>query len=185
MQERPQAVTFAGNPLTLLGAQLEIGKNAPNFQLIDNDLRSVSLYDFYGKTIVLLTVPSLDTPVCEAQTRRFNQEAANLDDDIQILCVSMDLPFAQKRWCTAAGIEQVSTLSAHRSDDFGIEYGVLIKELRLLSRSIFIIDQNKKITYVQNVGEITEEPDYQSVLDALSGAIRTSQVPGDGFCGAY
>ena len=167
MQQREGAVTFKGAPLTLTGPQLKAGDRAPGFTLLGNDLAEVSLSSYAGKVCVISCVPSLDTPVCDVQTRRFNQEAAALGPDVVILTVSMDLPFAQQRWCGAAGVDKVVTLSDHRQAAFGRAYGVLIAELRLLARAIFVVDREGVIRYVQLVHEITDEPDYDAALAAV------------------
>jgi len=185
MQERSAIVTFRGNPVTMLGPELKVGDKAPDFCIVDQQLNPVTLADTEGKTRIISTVPSLDTPVCDAETRRFNQEAAQLPGNIVILMVSMDLPFAQKRWCAAAGVDRVMTLSDYQESSFGFAYGVLIKELKLLSRSIFVVDANDTICYIQHVPEITEEPDYAAVLGAARGEIATKEIPGDGICGGY
>lgn len=169
MEERSGAITFQGNPLTLLGKELKKGDAAPDVELLNNDLAPVKISSFKGKACVLSTVPSLDTPVCDMETRRFNEEAANLGPDVAVLTVSMDLPFAQKRWCGAAGIDRVTTLSDHRDAALGQAYGVLIKELRLLARAVFVVDKNGVIQYVQVVKELTQEPDYDAVLNAVKG----------------
>jgi len=171
MEERSGAVTMQGNPLTLLGKDLKVGESAPDLELLDNDLNPVKLSSYRGKVCVVSTVPSLDTPVCDMETRRFNQEAANLGADVAIVTVSMDLPFAQKRWCGAAGVDKVATLSDHRAAAFGEAYGVLIKELRLLARAIFVVDKEGTIRYVQLVKEISEEPDYDAVLEAVKALV--------------
>jgi thiol peroxidase len=167
MKERTAAVTMRGNPLTLLGKELRIGESAPDAELLDNDLNAVKLSSFKGKVCVISSVPSLDTPVCDMETRRFNEAAGKLGDDVVILTVSMDLPFAQKRWCGAAGVKRVITLSDHRGASFGNAFGVLIKELRLLARSIFVIDRNGIIQYIQHVKELSQEPDYEAVIKAV------------------
>jgi thiol peroxidase len=167
MKERTGSITFQGNPLTLLGNELNAGDKAPDFELLDNDLKPVNLSDFGGKICVISSVPSLDTPICDMETRRFNEEAGKLGDNVSILTVSMDLPFAQKRWCGAAGVDKVTTLSDHRDANFGENYGVLIKELRLLARAIFVVDREGVIQYVQLVKEVTEEPDYDAVIAAV------------------
>jgi thiol peroxidase len=167
MEERSAAVTMHGNPLTLVGPKLSVGDAAPDLELLDNDLNAVNLSSFQGKVCVILAVPSLDTPVCDMQTRRFNEAAGKLGDDVVILTVSMDLPFAQKRWCGAAGVEGVITLSDHRDAAFGTAFGVLIKELRLLGRSIFVLDRSGIIQYIQNVKELSEEPNYDAVIEAV------------------
>lgn len=170
MQERSGLVTMRGNPLTLLGPELAIGQKAPDFTLVTNDMETVSLADYAGKALALVSVPSLDTPVCAVETRRFNAEADKLGSDVRILTISMDLPFAQKRWCGAMGIDKVETLSDHREGSFGLNYGVLIKELRLLARAVFVVDRNGRITYVELVKEIADEPFYAGALTALSQA---------------
>ncbi len=167
MEERNGVITMKGNPLTLIGPGLKVGDKAPDVELLDNDLHPVSLYSFQKKACILASVPSLDTPVCDMETRRFNEEATNLGDEVAIVTISMDLPFAQKRWCGAAGIDKVITLSDHRDAAFGKEYGVLIKELRLLARAVFVVDRDSKITYIEIVREVTDEPDYQAALTAL------------------
>jgi thiol peroxidase len=167
MQERSAAVTMHGNPLTLVCKELSIGDAAPDLELLDNDLNQVKLSSFQGKVCVISSVPSLDTPTCDIETRRFNEAAGQLGDDVVILTVSVDLPFAQKRWCAAAGVENVVTLSDHRDAAFGEAYGVLIKELRLLARSIFVIDRNGSIQYIENVKELSEQPNYDAVLAAV------------------
>lgn len=166
MEEHSAAVTMHGNPLTLVGKQPNIGDSAPDLELLDNDLNPVKLSSFQGKVCVISAVPSLDTPTCDMETRRFNEAASQLGDDVVILTVSTDLPFAQKRWCGAAGVENVVTLSDHRDAAFGEAYGVLIKELRLLGRSIFVMDRNGIIQYIENVKELSEEPNYDAVLAA-------------------
>jgi thiol peroxidase len=167
MNERKGAVTMKGNPLTLVGKELKVGDAAPDVELVDNDLKPVKLSSFKGKVCVVSAVPSLDTPVCDMETRRFNQEAARLGDQVIILTVSMDLPFAQKRWCGAAGVDKVKTLSDHREAAFGEGFGVLIKGLRLLARAIFVIDQKGILRYIQLVKEVAQEPDYDVVLGAV------------------
>jgi thiol peroxidase len=167
MIERTGLITMKGNPLTLVGKQLKVGEVAPGFEVLDNDLSPVKFSSFRGKVCVISSVPSLDTPVCDMETRRFNEEAGKLGEDIQILTISMDLPFAQKRWCGASGVDKVITLSDHRDASFGTDYGVLIKELRLLARVVFVIDREGVIRYIQIVKEQTEEPDYDAVLKAI------------------
>ena len=171
-EAKKRMVTFKGNPLTLLGPEIKIGAKAPDFQVLAGDLSKATLQTFKGKTKLISVVPSLDTPVCDQQTRRFNQEAAQFPDDIAVLTISMDLPFAQGRFCSTAGINKIKTLSDHRDASFGLAYGVLIKELRLLSRSIFIIGPDDKIQYVEYVKEITNHPDYEAALNALKAGAR-------------
>ena len=167
MEERTEQVTMKGNPLTLVGSKIQVGDKAPDTVFLNNDLEPVTLSDYRDQLCVIVSVPSLDTPVCNMETRRFNQEAESLGQDVKILTVSMDLPFAQKRWCGAAGVDRVVTLSDHRDAAFGTAYGVLIKELRLLARAVFIIDREGVIRYIQLVKELTQEPDYDAVLSAL------------------
>ncbi|RZB33873.1 MAG: thiol peroxidase, atypical 2-Cys peroxiredoxin [Desulfobacteraceae bacterium Eth-SRB2] len=168
MEERTGIITMKGNPLTLMGKEVKAGDSAPDFEVLDNDLSPVKLSSFRGKICVISSVPSLDTPVCDMETRRFNQEAGKLSADVQILTISMDLPFAQKRWCGAAGVDKVVTLSDHRNASFGTAYGVLIKELRLLARSVFVVDREGILRYIQMVKEIAEEPDYEVIIDAVT-----------------
>ena len=167
MQERDGLVTMKGNPITLMGTELQVGDKAPDFVAIDNDLNPVSFDSFRGKVCIISSVPSLDTPVCDMETRRFNDEAGRLGDDVEILTISMDLPFAQKRWCGAAGVDRVQTLSDHRDAAFGQTYGVLIKGLRLLARAVFVVDKEGTIRYIELVKEIASEPDYDTVLTAV------------------
>ena len=167
VSERKGAVTFKGNPLTLIGSELKAGQQAPDFKLLAGDLSEVTLAKFKGKTLLISVVPSLDTPVCDMQTKRFNQEAEKLPADVAVVTVSMDLPFAQARWCGAASCNKVQCLSDHREASFALAYGVLIKELRLLSRSIFIVGTDQKLQYVEYVKEITQHPDYEKALNAL------------------
>jgi len=167
MEERAGIITMKGNPLTLVGQQPRVGEHAPDFEVLDNDLSPVRLSSFLGKVCVIASVPSLDTPICDMETRRFNEEAGILGPDVAILTISMDLPFAQKRWCGAAGVDKVTTLSDHLSASFGETYGVLIKELRLLARAVFVVDGDGIVQYVQIVKEVTAEPDYEDVLGAL------------------
>lgn len=160
-------VTFEGNVLHLEGEMPKAGQKAPNFTLTATDLSKKTLADFSGKTLVLTTVPSLDTPVCDLEVRHFNEEAAKLGDKCKIAAVSCDLPFAQARWCAAAHAANVEALSAYYDDSFGISYGVWIRELHLLARAVFVIDANGVITYTQLVPEITKQPDYAAVLEAI------------------
>jgi len=169
MQERKGIITFKGNPMTLLGPEIRTGDVAPEFRAVDNAMAPLTLGDFRGKVKIICTVPSLDTPVCDAETRRFNQEAANLPGSVVVLTVSMDLPFAQKRWCGATGVDKVKTVSDYQDRSFASAYGVLIKELKLLSRSVFVVDANDVVRYIQHVKEVTNEPDYEAVLDAVKG----------------
>ncbi|MBT2692900.1 thiol peroxidase [Bacillus sp. ISL-55] len=163
------SVTFKGNPVTLLGNEVKVGDQAPDFKVLANDLSEVTLQDSKGQVRLISVVPSLDTGVCDAQTRRFNEEAANLDN-VKILTVSVDLPFAQKRWCGAAEIDNVQTLSDHRELSFGEAYGAAIKELRLLARAVFVVDSNDKVTYVEYVSEATDHPNYEAAVEAAKQA---------------
>jgi thiol peroxidase len=162
-------VTFIGNKVTLLGNEVKVGDKAPNFTVLANDLSEVTLENTKGQVRLISVVPSLDTGVCDAQTRRFNQEASNLGN-VKILTISVDLPFAQKRWCGAAGVENVQTLSDHRDLSFGEAYGVVMQEFRLLARAIFVVDSNDTVTYVEYVSEGTNHPDYEAALAAAKAA---------------
>ena len=166
MSERTDVITMKGNPLTLCGDEMKVGDTAADFVVLGNDLSAVKLSDYRGKVVIISAVPSLDTPVCDVQTRKFNEEAASLSDDVVVLTISTDLPFAQSRWCGAAGVENVTTLSDHRDVSFGEAFGVHIKELRLLARAVFVIDREGIIRYTQIVPELTNEPDYESALEA-------------------
>jgi thiol peroxidase len=167
MEERSGIITMKGKPLTLVGKGLKEGDTAPDFEVLNNDLSPVKFSSFKGEVCVVSSVPSLDTPVCDMETRRFNQEAAKLGPNVGILTISMDLPFAQKRWCGAAGVDKVTTLSDHRDASFGTAYGVLIKELRLLARAVFVVDGEGIIQHIELVKELTEEPDYDAILNAV------------------
>ncbi len=169
--ERIDLVKFKGTPLTLIGEDLKVGDSAPDFKVLDGDLKEVGLKDFCGKVKLISVTPSLDTPVCDMQARRFNQEAAKLTDDVVVLNISMDLPFAISRFCTTAGIDKVKTFSDHRDASFGNSYGVLIKELRLLARSIFIIDKNDVLRYIEIVPEVTQQPDYDKAIEVIKGLV--------------
>ncbi|CAM3528321.1 thiol peroxidase [Cytobacillus oceanisediminis] len=163
------SITFKGNSVTLLGNEVKAGDKAPEFKVLANDLSEVTLADSKGQVRLISVVPSIDTGVCDAQTRRFNEEAAKLDN-VKILTVSVDLPFAQKRWCAAAGIENVQTVSDHRDLSFGEAYGVAIKELRLLARAVFVVDSNDTVTYVEYVSEATDHPNYEAAVEAAKQA---------------
>ena len=167
MKERTGLVTMKGQSLTLLGDEVKVGRKAPDFDVVANDLSTVKFSSFQGKVCIISSVPSLDTSVCDKMTRRFNEEADNLGEDVVVLTISMDLPFAQKRWCGVAGINNVQTLSDHRDGSFGTSYGVLIKELRLLARAVFVADKSGIIRHVEIVNELTNEPDYQSALNVV------------------
>ncbi len=167
MSKDANTVTLHGNPLSLTGNELKIGDALPDVELIDNNMQPVKLSAYRGKVVVISVVPSLDTPVCDMQTRRFNTEAANLSENVVILTVSMDLPFAQKRWCGAAGVDQVTTLSDHRAADFGKATGLLIDSLRLLARSVLVVDREGVVRYRQLVKEVGDEPNYDTALSAV------------------
>jgi thioredoxin-dependent peroxiredoxin len=168
--ERNDFVTMRGKPLTLAGQAVRVGDAAPDFTAVANDLSEAKLSNYRGKTVLIAAVPSLDTSVCSLETRRFNEEASALGDDVVVLTLSMDLPFAQKRWCGAEGVKRVVTLSDHRTASFGLAYGVLIPELRLLARSVFVVAPDGRIAYAQLVREVTHEPDYAAALDAVRKA---------------
>ena len=167
--ERPGATTLKGNPLTLIGPALKPGDQAPNFSLVDNGLKAVTLQDTGKSVRIFSVVPSLDTPVCDAQTKRFNEEAARLSD-VEIYTVSMDLPFAQKRWCGAFGVDKVKMLSDHKDGSFGAAWGTLIKELRIESRAIFVVNKDNSIRYVEYVKEVADHPNYDAALAAARSA---------------
>ncbi|WP_127585154.1 thiol peroxidase [Paenibacillus koleovorans] len=166
-QERTGVAAFKGNPLTLLGPEVKVGDQAPDFTVNKNLLTEATLADYAGKVKLISVVPSLDTGVCDQQTRRFNEEAANLGDNVAILTISVDLPFAQARWCGAAGIDKVVTLSDYKTKSFGEAYGVVIKEFGLLMRSIFVIDANNTVQYVEYLPEMTEHPNYEAAIEAV------------------
>ncbi|WP_407544047.1 thiol peroxidase [Priestia sp. HNGD-A6] len=169
LKEELFVTKFKGNDVTLLGNQVKVGDKAPNFTVLANDLSEVTLDSTKGSVRLISVVPSIDTGVCDAQTRRFNEEAAKLDN-VKVLTVSVDLPFAQKRWCGANGIDNVQTLSDHRDLSFGEAYGVAIQELRLLARSIFVVDSNNNVTYVEYLPEVTEHPNYEAAIEAAKAA---------------
>lgn len=167
--ERPGATTMRGNPLTLIGPELKPGDAAPDFNVVDSSLKPVNLQETGTHVRIISVVPSLDTPVCDAQTKRFNEEAAKLPD-VDILTVSMDLPFAQKRWCGAFGVDKIKMLSDHRDGSFGTAYGTLIKDMRIESRAIFVLDKNNKIRHVEYVKEVADFPNYEAALSAAKSA---------------
>ncbi len=173
--ERSGIITLSGNALTLVGPALKAGDKAPAFTVIDAELKPASLEDFTGKVKVISVTPSLDTPVCDLQLRRFNEMAANLGPDIIVLNISMDLPFAIARFCTSAGIDKVKAFSDHRDASFGNAYGVLIKEARLLARAVFIIDREDVIRYIEIVPEVTNPPDYERALVSLRDLSNSNQ----------
>ena len=167
--ERPGATTLRGNPLTLVGPELKAGDTAPDFNLVDNSLKPVTLKDTGKQVRIISVIPSLDTPVCDAQTKKFNEEVANLPG-VDVLTVSMDLPFAQKRWCGAFGVDRVKMLSDHKDASFGSNYGTLIKELRIESRAIFVVDPENKIRHAEYVREVADHPNYEAALSAARSA---------------
>jgi thiol peroxidase len=171
--ERTGVVTFKGNPITLVGNEVKAGQPAPDFTALDNGLQQVSLGDAKGKVVILSAVPSLDTPVCDTETKRFNQEASALGDGVEVWTISMDLPFAQKRWCGAAGVDRVKTLSDFRERSFGHNYGVFIKDGPLAgihARAVFVVGKDGTLKHVEYVGEIAKEPDYDAALSAAKSA---------------
>ena len=165
--ERTGMVTFKGNPLTLTGTEVKVRDTAPDFTVVNNELAPVKLSDYAGKVVILSVAPSLDTPVCDLQAKRFNKMVSEVSDDVVILNISVDLPFALARWCGATGSEQVLTLSDYQERDFGNKYGVLIKELKLLARSVWLVDKDGKIVYNEIVPETIEEPNYDAVLEEV------------------
>jgi len=165
--EHEAAVLFKGNPATLVGSEVKVGDTAPDFRVVDNGLQPVTLATAAGKIQLITVVPSLDTPVCDAMTRHFNQDVSTLPDSVVAYTISVDLPFAQKRWCGNAGIDKVQTLSDYQDRSFGLNYGLLLKELKLLARAVYVIDQNNKVVYVELVPEVTAEPNYAAALEAV------------------
>ena len=165
--ERTGVITFNGNPLALIGNEVKVGDQMPDCTVVDKNLEIVKLSSFQGKVCIISSVPSLDTSVCDIMTRKFNEEAVALGDDVLVLAISMDLPFAQDRWCIAADVKNVHMLSDHRDASFGRAFGVLIKDLRLLARAVFIADRDGVIRYIEIVDEITHEPDYEAALEAV------------------
>lgn len=165
--ERKDEITLKGKPLTLEGEGIKVGQKAPEFKAMSYDLEEKRLSDFKGKIKLIASVPSLDTPVCDTEIKRFNDEAAKVSKDVVIIFISMDLPFAQKRFCQEFDIKKIKTLSDHKDADFGLNYGVLIKEMRLLARAIFIIDKDDIVKYIQLVKELSSGPDYNAALSAL------------------
>jgi len=171
MNERESVVTFHGQPLVLLGNEVNVGDAAADVTLVGNDLSEVKLSSFRDKVCIISVVPSLDTPVCDVMTRRFNEASGELSGDVVVLTISADLPFAQARWCGAAGVDNVVTLSDYRDAAFGQAYGLLIKGLRLLARAVFVVDTEGIVRYEQIVPELTDEPDYDAALQAAKGLL--------------
>ena len=164
-------ITFQGKALEVTGKALAVGQSAPNFSLVSNEMSEVKLSDFDNKVLVISTIPSVDTPVCSIQTKKFNEEAANLGNDVVILTVSRDLPFAQSRWCGQEDVKNVQTASDYKERTIGQAYGTEIPSLGLLARAVFVIDKNKQITHVEYVNEIAEEPNYEAAVSAIKEAI--------------
>jgi thioredoxin-dependent peroxiredoxin len=169
-EERAGAVTMRGNPMTLVGPEVKVGQKAPNFNAVGKGMAPATLDQFKGKVKIISALPSLDTPVCDMETRRFNEEASKLPGGVEIVTISMDLPFAQARWCGAAGVDKITTLSDYRAADFGQKWGALIKELHLLARAVFVVDKNDNVTYVEYVKEVANQPNYEAVLEAARKA---------------
>lgn len=167
MPERKGLVAMKGKPVVLLGNAVKVGDKAPDFEVVAKDLSTVGFSSFAGKVCIISCVPSLDTSVCDVMTRRFNEEAVKLGDDVTVLTISMDLPFGQNRWCVAADVKNVYVFSDHRTASFGQAYGVLIKDLRLLARAVFVVDRNGIIRYENIVPELSHEPDYDEVLEVV------------------
>ncbi|UPM55094.1 thiol peroxidase [Gottfriedia acidiceleris] len=163
------SVTFKNNPVTLIGQEVKVGEKAPSFTVLANDLSPVTLEASAGKVRLISAVPSVDTGICDAQTRRFNEELSSVEN-VEVLTISMDLPFAQKRWCAASGLENVHTYSDHRDASFGEAFGVLMQELRLLARAVFVVDSNDVVTYVEYVAEGTTHPNYEAAIEAVKAA---------------
>ena len=170
-QERTGIITFKGNPMTLVGQAVAKGDKAPDFHVVDNGLQPVTLASSAGKIRLITVVPSLDTPVCDSMTRQFNQDAANLPAGVVVYTISLDLPFAQKRWCGNAGIERVKTLSDYQDRSFALNYGLLIKELKLTARAVLVVDAQDTVRYMEIVPEVTAEPDYTAALEAVRGLL--------------
>ena len=168
MAAQPRTISWRGTPVELSGTEVKAGDKAPDCELVANDLSPVKLSSYQGKIRIISAVPSLDTPTCDMETRKFNQMAANMNTDTVILTVSMDLPFAQKRWCGAAGVDKVITLSDHLKGEFGRSYGVLISARRLLARAVFLVDREGVVRHVEVVGEVAREPDYDAILKKLA-----------------
>lgn len=170
MDKRKGIVTFKGNPITLLGPEIKVGAKAPDFTVLSTSLEPVKLSDSNGQVRIISVVPSVDTPVCNLQTRHFNQDASQLGG-VLVLSVSVDLPFALAKYCAAEGIENVKTVSDHKDLDFGLKYGFVIEELRLLARGIVVVDKEGIVRYVEYVKEIAEQPDYDKALAAAKSCL--------------
>jgi len=170
MTEAKNTIKINGNPIALVGSRPGVGELAPDFEVLANDLSPFKLSKLQGKVLVICSVSSLDTSVCDTEVRKFNEKATSLGDDVAVLVISMDLPFTQQRWCGSAGVKNVQTLSDHNKAEFGGAYGVLIKDLRLLARAVFIVDKEGVIRYIEVVEELTNEPDYEAALKAAKEA---------------
>ena len=173
MSEKANAITFKGSGLTLVGNQVTVGQKAPDFTAVADDMSAAtfSTYRGQGKVVIISSVPSLDTPVCDTQTRRFNEESAKLGDDVTVLTISVDLPMAQKRWCGAVSATNITTLSDYKDHQFGQAYGLYIKELGLLARAVLVVDKTGSITHYDLVSEVTHEPDYAAAISAAKVAL--------------
>ncbi|QQK77228.1 thiol peroxidase [Salicibibacter cibarius] len=171
LQERENAVTMKGNPVTLIGPEIRPEDEAPDFTVLMTDQSEHTLSDTKGKIRLIATVPSLDTPTCDQETRRFNEEASAFGSNVEVLTISADLPFAQKRWCGAQDIDRVLTLSDHREMSFGKAYGTYIKEKRLECRAVFVVNADDIVTYVEYVPEMTHYPDYNAALEAVKAEL--------------
>ena len=167
MTSKTTSVTLEGDPIILVGTQVEVGEPAPDFRAVNGELDTVPFSSLGDKIFVLSSVVSLDTPVCDTETKKFNERATDFGPDVEVITLSMDLPFAQERWCGAAGIDRVRTLSDYRDASFGRSYGVLIKNLRLLARAVFVVDKDRVVRHKEIVREVTEEPDYDAVLECV------------------
>jgi thiol peroxidase len=170
MAKTKNTIKIKGNPMALVGSQPGVGEIAPDFEVLTNDLSPFRLSKLQGKVLVICSVHSLDTSVCDTEARKFNEQATSLGDDVAVLVISMDLPFAQKRWCGAAGVKNVQTLSDHRDASFGRAYGLLLNDLRLLARAVFVVDKKGVIRYIEVVDELSKEPDYKAALRAAKEA---------------
>jgi len=170
-EKRTGVITFKGNPVTLVGPDINVGDAAPDFKVVDNGLQPVTLESAKGKVQLIAVVPSIDTGVCDTMTRKFNQDAADLPENVAVYTISVDLPFAQGRWCGNAGIERVKTLSDYQERSFGLAYGLLIDELKLLARAVYVVDAEGKVAYREIVSEVTSEPDYQAALNAVKALL--------------
>ena len=170
--ERSDVIKLMGNPLTLIGEEIKVGDKAPDFKSAEGLGKTVDLNSFEDKIKIFNVIVSVDTPVCDVQTKKFNEEAASLSDNIEIVTVSMDLPFALNRYCGAAGIDKVRTISDYHHASFGEAYGVLIKENRLLCRALFVVDSDNIVRHVEYVGEVSEEPNYEAALEIANSLVK-------------